>query len=494
MFRKLSFWKGIILFLPLLLLIIGVFYVSSKSVQHDIDLLLEKHMGLATQTFSWIESESHAALLRPESCEALQQNLRFERAIDEMLIVKNDEIICSSKLGIISRPVDDYVQVHRQKKLSLGYIKGHTEQDLFLSIQGEKKSDYKAITIINRDYFFATIGRSNDPRLKRIVIFVGDSFAPLNSTKDAENEVAIGYSEHFDYKWLIEASDTYVEQTRLKYSLAAIPVLLVLYSMVLITFLFLEPTRNMAFELKRAIQKSRLKLYYQAQVDVRGGKIFGYEALIRWPHKQKGFIAPDKFIPLAEESGLIEHLTDFVLERACKDFSKVKFYEEVHLGVNIPPNYLSHVSAIKKIEKAFHTLKQYNVVLGIEITERQLIDKTLSQNVAVLRARGIQVLIDDFGKGQTALAVLQYFKIDYLKIDKCFIDAIGVDTVNSSVLSTIIKLGRDLHVELIAEGVETNEQAEYLKKLGVTIHQGYLYAKPLPYTEAIDCYSIQDNN
>lgn len=226
-------------------------------------------------------------------------------------------------------------------------------------------------------------------------------------------------------------------------------------------------------------------MHYQPQVDSSTGKTFGYEALVRWPHKQKGFISPDEFVPAAEESGLVEMLTDFVLERACEDFSQFKFEQSVHLGINVPPGYLAGAHVIRKIETIHRKLKQYNVEMSIEITERQLIDGEARCHIAALRLHGIQVLIDDFGTGQTALAVLQHMKVDYLKIDKCFVDTIGIDSVNSTVLNAIVRLAEDLHVDLIAEGVETREQAAHLTMLGVNLHQGYFYAKPLPYSEVV---------
>ncbi len=151
----------------------------------------------------------------------------------------------------------------------------------------------------------------------------------------------------------------------------------------------------------------------------------------------------------------------------------------------MPPGYLVGSQVIRKIENIHRKLKTNNVELSIEITERQLIDDSARKHIAALRVHGIPVLIDDFGTGQTALAVLQHMKVDYLKIDKCFIDTIGIDSVNSTVLNAIVRLAGDLNVDLIAEGVETEEQAAHLRSLGVTLHQGYLYAKPLPYAEVV---------
>ncbi|EDP60611.1 EAL domain-containing protein [Vibrio sp. AND4] len=477
--------KAIIFFLPLLFVAAESLYLANQSIQRNLEQILIGINQVADEIFHQIDAESRTALLRPERCEALQQNLMFERNIDEMLIIKGEQIVCSSKLGAISRPKDDYIQMYRSDKLSLGHVNGYLDQVLFMSTTSKSQPEYQAVAIIDRNYFGTTIGYRNDPRLKRTALFVGDASAPINSTKGGENQIALNHSERFDYQSLIEASDFYVEQKRFSYLFSSIPVLLVFYFLIFLLRRLIDPQRHLLYELKKAIKKRELYLYYQPQVDVYTGKIFGYEALVRWPHKLRGLISPNEFVPMAEDKGLVESLTEVVLDRACEDFSNLKFEDKIHLGVNLPAGCLSESHVMKKIETIHHTLKQFNVELGIEITERQLIDSNAIQHIADLRLHGIQVLIDDFGTGQTALAVLQHMKVDYLKIDKCFVDTIGIESVNSSVLNAIVSLGNDLGVGLIAEGVETKEQANHLQALGVRIHQGYLYAKPLPYKEVI---------
>ncbi|MEF1201632.1 EAL domain-containing protein [Vibrio owensii] len=477
--------KAIIYLLPLPLIAAEVFYLAHQSVQRNLDHILDKNLQVADEILSQIETENRTALINPDRCEALQQSLMFERDIDEMLIVKGDTITCSSKLGETSRPLHDYVNLYRKGQLSLGHIQGYADQVLFLVTQSEKHPNYQAITIVDRDYFGATIGYRNDVRLKRSAMFVGNASAPVDASQKGENAISMAKSQLFDYEALVEASDVYVEQKRFSYIVSAIPILLVFYLLIFIINRFIDPQRSLVSELKKALKKRELVLYYQPQVDTSTGETFGYEALIRWPHKLRGFISPDEFVPAAEQSGLVELLTDFVLDRACEDFSKEKFDHPIHLGVNIPPGYFTGSHIIRKIETIHRKLKAYNVDLSIEITERQLIDGNARNHIAALRLHGIQVLIDDFGTGQTALAVLQHMKVDYLKIDKCFIDTIGIESVNSTVLNAIVRLAGDLRVDLIAEGVETQEQAAHLKMLGVKLHQGYLYAKPLPYAEVV---------
>jgi len=204
---------------------------------------------------------------------------------------------------------------------------------------------------------------------------------------------------------------------------------------------------------------------------------------VRWEHQNKGFISPDEFVPAAEQSGLVFLLTDYVLDKAAEDFSKLDFNQSVHLGINVPPGYLVGPNAIRKIQLIDRKLSRNNVSLGIEITERQLIDAEARKCIAALRVHGIDVLIDDFGTGQTSLAFLQHMRIDYLKIDKCFVETIGIPSLSASVLKAIVHFAEELKVQLIAEGVETTAQADHLKKMGVRYHQGYFYSKPLPYDQ-----------
>ncbi|MCG9546889.1 cyclic diguanylate phosphodiesterase [Vibrio harveyi] len=477
--------KAVIYMLPLPLIVAEVFYLANQSIQRNLDHILDKNVQVADEILSQIKTENRTALINPERCEALQQNLMFERDIDEMLIVKGDQIVCSSKQGTMSRPLTDYTHIYSNGQLSFGHLKGYEEQVLFLITKSEKRPEYKAITVVDRDYFGVTVGYRNDVRLKRSAMFVGGASAPKNASKHGQNAVSLAHSNEFNYDALIEASDIYVDQKLLSYAISAVPILLVFYLLIVVIHRFVDPQRSLVSELRKALKRQDLLLYYQPQYDATTGHAFGYEALIRWPHKLRGFISPDEFIPAAESNGLVESLTDYVLEKVSNDFSKVKFETPIHLGVNVPPGYLVGSQVIRKIENIHRKLKTNNVELSIEITERQLIDDSARKHIAALRVHGIPVLIDDFGTGQTALAVLQHMKVDYLKIDKCFIDTIGIESVNSTVLNAIVRLAGDLNVDLIAEGVETEEQAAHLRSLGVTLHQGYLYAKPLPYAEVV---------
>lgn len=485
MLSKATLKKISIFFIPVPLILAQVFFLAQQNIQKNLDNILERNIQVADQILFHIETENKTALIDPTRCEALQQNLMFERNIDEMLIVHGDNIICSSKLGSISKPLDSYLKQYGTDTLSFARIHGYPEQVLTLTTQSTENPDYRAITIVDRDYFGATIGYKNDLRLKRSALYVGEGVAPLGSLKQGDNPIAIAHSKIFDYEALLEASNVYIEQKELSYFISAIPLLLIFYLTIYIVTKFVDPQRSLLVDLKKAIKRKELALYYQPQIDAITGELKGCEALLRWKHKSRGFVSPDKFIVAAEQNGLANDITDYVLDKALKDFSDSHYSKPFHLGVNVPPDYLSDAHVIHKIERIHKKLKQNNVFLGIEITERQLIDENTQKYISALRVHGIEVLIDDFGTGQTSLAALQHMRVDYLKIDKCFVDTIGIESVNAPVLNAIVRFANELEIKLIAEGVETEAQVKHLIDLGVDFHQGYFYSKPVPFKQLL---------
>ncbi|GAL09727.1 Rtn protein [Vibrio astriarenae] len=196
-----------------------------------------------------------------------------------------------------------------------------------------------------------------------------------------------------------------------------------------------------------------------------------------------GLIGPNVFIPLAEEHGLINKLTTYVLDRVYRDLCGMEEVGVEYIGVNVPPQYLHKLQHLDHLKEIQDGLKELGVTLCVEVTERQLLDENARQSLTKLRDIGIKVSIDDFGTGHTSLAVLQQTSFDVLKVDKCFVDTIGVDSVNTPVLQTIIELGHRLGVDIVAEGVETKEQVDYLDAASVQYLQGYYFYKPLNLTQ-----------
>lgn len=238
-------------------------------------------------------------------------------------------------------------------------------------------------------------------------------------------------------------------------------------------------------DLQRAIEQQQFHLNYQPIVSLSTSKIVGFEALVRWQHPTRGWVSPDKFIPLAEETGLIIPLGKWVLSEACRQLS---VWQEqlaqplpLSISVNLSGIQLWNPDVLQSIDEILNSLSLSGSHLKLEITESILMDKESEATavLAQLKQRQIQLSIDDFGTGYSSLAYLQSFPIDTLKIDRSFISGIEQQDKNLDITRTIIALAHSLELDAIAEGVETQEQLEILRSLGCEYGQGYLFSPPL---------------
>jgi diguanylate cyclase (GGDEF)-like protein len=239
-------------------------------------------------------------------------------------------------------------------------------------------------------------------------------------------------------------------------------------------------------DLRLAIKAGQFLLYYQPQVN--RGHLTGVEALIRWKHPSRGIVPPDEFIPLAEESGLILPVGDWVLETACSQIASWAYREETALltiAVNISalqfrqPEFVEHVLAA--LEHTGANPKN----LKLELTESMLVDnfEEVIAKMTELNSHGLSFSLDDFGTGYSSLAYLKRLPLDQLKIDRTFVRDMLVDLTSGAIAQTIISLGRAMDMSVMAEGVETEEQRGFLAGLGCHSFQGYLFSRPLPLEE-----------
>ncbi|MFC0418621.1 EAL domain-containing protein [Cytobacillus solani] len=238
--------------------------------------------------------------------------------------------------------------------------------------------------------------------------------------------------------------------------------------------------------LRKAIDKNELTLYYQPQIDLKTMKITSYEALLRWNNHELGFISPADFIPLAEDTGLIIPIGAWVIETACKqikDWSD-KGEKDFKVAINISPKQFQQHSLLTIIQKAIEKHRIHPKCLEIEITEGAMQDtRDTSPILSGLKDLGVSISVDDFGTGYSSLSYLKKFPIDVLKIDKSFVKDVHVNEKDAAITTTIIHLGRSLGMEVIAEGVENDEQAQFLLNANCHKAQGFLYSKPLPADE-----------
>ncbi|MCT7545608.1 EAL domain-containing protein [Aliarcobacter cryaerophilus] len=247
---------------------------------------------------------------------------------------------------------------------------------------------------------------------------------------------------------------------------------------------------NLNKQMRIALKNGDYHLFYQPKVCLKDSKIIGVEALIRWIDKEKGFIPPSDFIPLAEENDFIIELGDWIVEEALNQYLDWKNKGiDIVMSINISAKqFLQNRFAENLIEKINSKKIESNRII-LELTEYILIDQNNSvySTLRKLNEFGVSISLDDFGTGYSSLSYLKKYPIDYLKIDKSFID----DSCNSQgkvFIETIVKMGQTLNMKIVAEGVETQEQVEYLKSISCNLYQGYYFSKPIKAKELEEFY------
>lgn len=242
-------------------------------------------------------------------------------------------------------------------------------------------------------------------------------------------------------------------------------------------------------DLKRAIEKEELRVYYQPIFDLETQTIQGVEALVRWQHPQQGLISPQLFIPIAEETGYILAIDNWVLETACHQMKQWLILRENSTLSKVSINLSSYQCLQKNLSQKLSNilsktgLNPSNITL--EITETALIKDPNSAIIILneLKDLGITLSLDDFGTGYSSLSYLHSFPVDILKIDRSFINNLTKNKEGLEIVKTIINLGKNLNMDIVAEGIETNEQLELLKQLNCQYGQGYFFSRPLPPNE-----------
>jgi diguanylate cyclase (GGDEF)-like protein/PAS domain S-box-containing protein len=238
-------------------------------------------------------------------------------------------------------------------------------------------------------------------------------------------------------------------------------------------------------ELRRALEQGEFVLYYQPEVSLYNGSMVGFEALLRWQHPERGLLKPSAFVPLAEETDVIAPIGRWVLEEACR---QAKRWEEEHplaspmtMEVNLSSKQVRRRELARTVEEALTRAGVEAHTLALDITETVLIGASEhnAQALEALKKMGIRLSLDDFGTGYSSLSYLKRLPVDRVKVDRTFVKGLGGNATDTALVRMIIELCHTLGVEVLAEGVETSEQAALLKDMGCDLGQGYYFARPL---------------
>jgi EAL domain-containing protein (putative c-di-GMP-specific phosphodiesterase class I) len=239
-----------------------------------------------------------------------------------------------------------------------------------------------------------------------------------------------------------------------------------------------QARRQLELDLRAALVSGEFELHYQPLIKLESGETTAFEALVRWNHPRRGIVMPDDFIPLAEETGLIVQLGEWVIRNACSEVAH--WPEHLHVSVNLSPAQMRSSALIGTVFNAIAAAGISPERLQLEITESVLMHDS-EVNLATLhklRDFGVRIALDDFGTGYSSLNYLRSFPFDKIKIDKCFISEIEENADCQAIVQAVVSLANSLGMETTAEGVESSEQLQHLRDKGCTEAQGYLFSRP----------------
>ena len=236
--------------------------------------------------------------------------------------------------------------------------------------------------------------------------------------------------------------------------------------------------------LREAINLGELFLHYQPRVDLLSGRINGVEALARWQHAALGLVSPARFIPVAEEGGLIDDLGAFVLREGCRQRKQWldAGLDGFRVAINLSPLQIRQADLVSRVQRILTETGLPARYLELELTESAMMENMgeVITKLGQLRSMGVEIALDDFGTGYSSLSSLKNFPIDCMKIDQSFVRGIPRDEHDMAITRTIIALARNLGLSIVIEGVETEEQMAFARREGCETYQGYLFSKPVP--------------
>lgn len=429
------------------------------------------------------------------SCEAAQLRMRElvarMQTVRDIGLIKDDIFYCSSIFGPRSIPID-LVQPRLPSSLPLLFLSiDHTllkGTPILLSWHPLRNSGHDGVMqIINIELLSGFMLEPRRPWVSRAMLNVADSHYEYGKGLLPRITVDDGQVSHELESDIFPFSVTIIGPSSSQLALQNMPTqlpLALILSMLIgyITWLATANRMSFSWEINLGLALHEFEVFCQPLVSSRNLQCVGVELLLRWNNPRQGWISPDVFIPLAEQQNLIAPLTRFVLSETVRNLDIFPKSPDFNIGINIAASHFHNGEVIEDLRHYWFPVHPIQK-LTLELTERDALPDVDLRVIRDLHRMGVDLAIDDFGTGQSSLAYLETLNPDVLKIDKSFTAAIGTDAVNSTVTDIIIALAQRLDIGLVAEGVETPQQAEYLRNHGVNVLQGFLYARPMPLKE-----------
>ncbi len=418
----------------------------------------------------------------------LQQVVARLQTLRAIAVVRNGKILCSSLSGTVNY---DFNQLLPQLALGASHLQLRASDNMSNAIptlvlwraQASDKSS-GLLFVYNIGVLANFLLEPQPPYASSIVLNVMNSSLEYDKNQIAPSDaldqtpILSSSSNNYDFSVSIYGNDA----ATLAWSElpAHLPLSLLISLLTAFAIYLLSGSRiSLAYPISHAISHREFQVYCQPIIDSADGRCVGVETLMRWKNRRQEWVSPDVFIPLAEQHGLIISLTRYLLKQVSGNLALFPARPDFYISINVAAQHFDDMVIVDDIRQLWLSAAPA-LSLMLELTERTRLQELSTEQISALKEMGVMLAIDDFGTGHSSLSYLKTLNPDVLKIDRAFTASIGTDAINATVTDTIITLAQRLNLKLIAEGVETREQAEYLRKREVDSLQGYYFARPMP--------------
>jgi sensor c-di-GMP phosphodiesterase-like protein len=506
------FWVVFVSILPTIILLVISYFQAIASAKADLDNIVKIATGETNQLLEDAEVTLRRSNLDLQTADNqtavnfLRRKIYNDFRFREAGIINKKGLIEVSSLGVLDKPIPAAPAKSQfdptNPKLQIlgpGKTQLMQEKSIVFMLRGSGRigSTYLLVdpailtnfvkVIPNQDlgeHGFVALVATDQRLLSSIGTAPQDLFSGLNQAT-FETIRSIQTTKNSNIKVIGGVSRAWALRYWLQNLLISAP--LTIFISGILSYLFIRQLRQvngLDYELKRGLAQNEFEIHYQPIVDLETRQCVGSEALLRWRHPQRGLIYPDLFIPIAEQTGLIIPMTEWLLEKVIQDqIILSKRIPDFYTSVNLSPSQLNTGDVDRLIQILRVTNPDSKVMITFEITENKLIEEqvqVVQDAIARLKQLGSRFAIDDFGTGYSNIAYLQRLDLDQLKLDQLFIKGIEHGSTVIQIVDSLIEFGNRLGLTLIAEGIETEAQYQYLRNRGVHYGQGWLFSRPMP--------------